>query len=180
MRKSTKVGVITISACIFLFLGGAFTYRYMRTQGIAESQTINKEEKSDTKVLILTQQSSFKDAVMEEVEKQFKGKDILIQIQDISTISQVKQSEWDGILLVTTVQSNDLPEKAVRFIKEEADFDKVQLFVTADSGNWTKQPADVDAVTTTSKSSNVDAFSKKINHAIQQIELDKLSCFLGF
>lgn len=173
MKKSTKIGLITIGACIVLFIGGAGIYRMVRAQGTSETYTINQEEKTHPKVLILTQQSNFKDAVMDEVEKKFKGEDVFIQVQDISTVDKINQKEWDGIVLVTTVESNDLPEKAHEFVKKDADYEKVRLFVTSDSGQWSNNPSDVDVITTSSRTSNVASFSKKINEAIQAFEEDQ-------
>ncbi len=168
MKKSVKISLITVSVCVLLFGASAVAYRIIRTQGFANSYTINQKEKAQSKVLILTQQSHFKDSVMAKVKDTFEGQPLFIQVQDISTIDNVKQKDWDRILLITTVQSSDLPEKAVHFIKKEANFSKVHLFVTADSGRWPKKPKEVDVVTTTSKKSNIDTFSNAINQVIQK------------
>nr|WP_245249840.1 hypothetical protein [Vagococcus allomyrinae] len=143
---------------------GLMYYRLSRIQGTIATSIINEElEETDApKVVVYTQDRSFKNEVMKKVTADISTRPIYLEILPIEEISK-DLDQWDKIVIFTTVQSSEPPENVLPIITKYRDDQRMGLFLTADSGEWAHQPDDVEALTAASRSlDNVDEFATQI------------------
>lgn len=166
MKKNKLIRLTIITLGVTILMAGSFLayYRLSRIQGVKKHDTINASlknvEKAD-QVIIYTQERGFKNEVLERVKKEVDQEQIYIEIAPIEEI-ETDFSSWDKVIILSTVQSSNPPENVLKVITQHKDDEKLQTYLTADSRRWSKQPADVDAYTGASTSSNVSKFSQQI------------------
>ncbi|MGX7420163.1 hypothetical protein ACWOFR_15290 [Carnobacterium gallinarum] len=165
MNKKVKVALI-ILVVILVGAGGFLgVYRWQRVQGEIKSYTINleaKDKKNSQKVVIYTQDREFKNNVLTELKKELSGQNIYVQVEPIEEILSNKLADWDKVLIFSTVQSSEPPVKVLEYIDTHKDDEKLGIFLTADSGSWAHEPADVEAITAASKNDNKSMFSNEM------------------
>lgn len=164
-NKPFKYGVISI---FLLVLGGAGFlgyYRIARIQNVSLSYEINgelKDKENSYKAVIYTQDRAFKNDVIDEVKNNVADENIYIKVEPVEEIGENRLEDWDKVIILSTVQSSDPPEPALDYMNKHKDEAKLSVFLTADSGGWSKDPGHLDVTTAASKSENVTVFSRKI------------------
>lgn len=168
-NKMFKYGLIGI---VLIALGGAGFlgyYRIARIQGVTSSYEINKElkKKSDSyKAIIYTQDRAFKNEVINELKKNLVDENIYIQVESVEEIGENKIEDWDKVIVLSTVQSSDPPKTVLDYLNKHKNEEKLSIYLTADSGAWSKDPGHLDVTTAASNSENVTVFSRKITEAL--------------
>ncbi|EOH99298.1 hypothetical protein UAW_00448 [Enterococcus haemoperoxidus ATCC BAA-382] len=168
-NKMFKYGLIGI---VLIALGGAGFlgyYRIARIQGVTSSYEINKElkKKSDSyKAIIYTQDRAFKNEVINELKKNLVDENIYIQVESVEEIGENEIEDWDKVIVLSTVQSSDPPKTVLDYLNKHKNEEKLSIYLTADSGAWSKDPGHLDVTTAASNSENVTVFSRKITEAL--------------
>ncbi|MBO0440716.1 hypothetical protein DOK67_0000082 [Enterococcus sp. DIV0212c] len=160
--KYGLIGIVLIAVGAAGFLG---YYRMSRVQGVSSSYEINKELKDKPnayKAVIYSQDRAFKNEVIDEVKSNLVNENIYLKVEPVEEIGENKVEDWDKIIILSTVQSSDPPKPALDYINKHKDEKKISIYLTADSGVWSKDPGHLEVTTAASKSENVTVFSRKI------------------
>jgi hypothetical protein len=156
------IGLVLIALGAAGFLG---YYRISRAQGVISSYEINEELKDKPnayKAVIYSQDRAFKNEVINEVKSNLADENIYLKVEPVEEIGKNNIEEWDKVIILSTVQSSDPPKPALDYINKHKDEEKISIYLTADSGVWSKDPGHLDVTTAASKSENITVFSRKI------------------
>jgi hypothetical protein len=156
MKKATKIGLIVVASVVGLLIIAAVGYRLIFSQGVVESFEVNSSD-LDTKVLIATQGSGFKDALVSGIIEDLKKKPIYIKVVDVTTLSDVKEDDWNVVVLISTCQSATLQPDTATYLDQAKDLDKTILLITSGSGTWKPENSPLDSISSASKKANVDS-----------------------
>jgi len=167
MKHSKKI-LIVVSILVIIFAGSMLTYRYIKTQRVLASYEINTSTEVK-RVLLVSQQSAFKDKVLDEVKNHFAGKSVYIFVTDATKIGENNPEDWDFIQIITTIESNDLQKDVYNYLMDNRDYSNVSLLTTADSQEWKNKNLDIDAYTSASKQDNVLEYVNRIIDNIESI-----------
>lgn len=172
MNKTKKIAIGIVSIVVaagVLFVSGALIYRVLNTQGVVTSYTINQDNAEQSRILIATQQRDFKDSVMAEIANYYADKSVYISVIDVTALDTVNSDEWNGIILFTTIQSDNPPQIVMNFLEKQKDLSNKFLMLTAQSGQW-RHPntTGVDVVTSASLKSNIGDISETIIEKIDE------------
>ena len=152
--------VLVIAVLVFLFW-----YRAEYSMEISPSYSINTPE-SGAELMIITQKSDFKDAVVSEVVSHFQDLDVFIRVTDVTRIPELKLTEWNTVVVFHTWEFGK-PPKEVRLLLDAGFDDSHMLFFTT-SGDGDVQIDGVDGISGASIMSEVPAKAKEV---IQKIEM---------
>ena len=170
MKKASKIGLIVAGSIVGLLIIAAVGYRLMFSQGVVESFEVNSPDLK-TKVLIATQGSGFKDALVSGIIEDLKKKSAYIKVVDVTTLSDVKEDEWNVVVLISTCQSAKLQPDTVAYLDQAKDLDKTILLITSGSGTWKPEDSPIDCISSASRKANVDSLVVNI--------LNRLNTILG-
>ena len=109
-------------------------------------------------ILIATEQSEFKDAVVAHVTQTLKQGGRAVKVVDLKELAQEAADRYDGIVILNTIWAWHLRGKVSHFLKPLTDEQrrKVVLVSTADGEDWKTKEKGVHAVTSASKMTKVD------------------------
>jgi hypothetical protein len=104
-------------------------------------------------VLIATQKSEFKDAVISKVKAALENSKYELKIIELKNISKENAEDYGVVILVNSCMGGRFEGKVKKFLKNLSDTDKkkVIVFTTAGGEDWTPKDAGVDCVTSASK-----------------------------
>ena len=139
----------------------------MLTCEIAESEQGAKNFK--TKILIATQKSQFKKAVVSEVSKSLEKEGYVVKVINLKELSSVAVYDYQAIIIVNTCWVWQINSHAKKFLKKlsKNEKKKIILFTTAKNENWEPKIAGVDAVTSASRINKANVISKAIMEKLQ-------------
>lgn len=138
-RIVTAVG-ITLSTLVLFFVW--YNLKYAMDE--VSTYEINSP-KTEQKVLIATQGSEYKNALVDGIVDHLKTKEIFIRVTDISNLIEVDTADWNIIIILHTWEMWKAPEVVSQFIDEYYNPDKV--FVLTTSGAGDEKIQGVDAIT---------------------------------
>lgn len=96
-------------------------------------------------VLIATQGSKYKDAIVNGVVDYLLSKPVYIKIIDVSNLNKVTINEWNAIVILHTWEISKPPIAVKEFLKDN--YSSNQIIVLSTSGNGDEKITDVDAIT---------------------------------
>ena len=156
-----KIAIVVLPIIVVL-VSGALTYRFVKTQGVVEDYTINPDV-DFARLAIVTQKSNFKDEVIRQALDELKNQEMRIFVTDVTRVSELEDSEWDGMVVLTTVESGQIQEDSHEFLKNyRSDFHRIALFYTADSNSWKRKDIEIDAISSASSKNNIALTAQKI------------------
>ncbi len=133
----------------------------MRTAKPYEVNTPSAKEH----VLIATQGSAFKDAVVDGVVDKLKARQAYVKVIDVSQLPSVRDSDWNAIVLLHTWEMSKPPESVRAFVDRAESRDKLVVLTT--SGGGKEHMAGVDAITSASSKSDVPA---RVDEIVQRLD----------
>ncbi len=157
MKKLNKWKKIAIVFLIIIIVAvcGALTYRFVKTQGVIEDYTVNSDA-GFPRLVIATQKSKFKDEVLRQAIEELKKQDIEIFVTDVTRLSELADSDWDGVVILTTVESGQIQQDSHDFLENHKnDYNRIGLIYTADSSTWKHKDIEIDAVSSASMKKNI-------------------------
>lgn len=161
--KFAKFLAVVVVMIFLLFMGGAFAYKFFKSQGVVEPYSINRDQPNQPRVLIAAQKRNFKDSVMEIIRKKYTDMPIFISVIDVTKLDTVTPSDWDGIVLFTTIESSNPPQIVLNFLEQQANLSNKFLVLTADSEEWrSENTTGIDVMTSASSQSSIIGVSEKI------------------
>lgn len=151
-------GVIVLLTIILSILWIGYTRKYsMKT---ATGFEINNPD-LDKKILIGTQGSEYKDALVKKLTDVLKEREVYIKVIDDLILKQTNPDDWDVAILIHTTEMWKIAEGARDFLKRSKDLNKVILITTSGEGDWKQEEFEVEAITSASEMSDIDSIVEK-------------------
>jgi hypothetical protein len=144
---------------MLLLLGVWYNYKY--SMDVAEDIEYNSAEFSQ-KLLIATQGSEFKNALINEVIATYQKEAMYIKVIDVEALEQINLKEYNAILLVHTWENWKAPVVVERFVNNLSKAKKNQLVVVTTSGRGSYKMDGVDAITGESNIKNIIPIANQI------------------
>ena len=166
MWKKILIGVAVLALVIFAFLAW---YKIHYSMDVARSYEVNSPELK-SRVLVATQGSEFKDAIVAGIVDHLKQRQVYIKVVDVAALPQVNADKWNAVVLIHTWQNMKPQADAENFLERVKDFSKVIVLTTSGNGNFKMEG--VDAITTASVMADVPSRVADISTRLDSI-LDK-------
>ena len=154
--KNILLTIGTVVLALFLFLSW---YKYNYSMEVAESFEVNSPE-FDQRVLIATQGSEFKDAVVAQVIEHLRQRPVYIKVIDVSLLPGVSAAEWSAVVVLHTWENWKPQLDAKRFLRRVKEPEKVVVLSTSGAGD--EKMAGMDAITASSSMEEVPAYAGEI------------------
>lgn len=148
------IGVVVLA--LFLFLSW---YKYHYSMTVADSFEVNTPD-LPKRVLIATQGSQFKDALVAALVGQMRERPVYIKVIDVSLLPRVDESEWNAVVLIHTWENWKPQLDAKRFLRRVKAPEKVVVLTTSAEGG--EKMEGVDAITASSRLDAVPDYADKI------------------
>jgi len=162
--------LIGIGAIIVLFVIIFGIYLIIHIQDVAEPMEVGSPE-MDKKVLIATQGSEYKNALLDTLVVRLKGEDVYISVIDISDLSEINQEDWDAEVIIHTTEGWKLPDPVKEYLDRIDNPNEVILLITSGDGSWKPEECKVDVLTSASKVTDIseksNSIEKKINSLLE-------------
>lgn len=136
-------------------------YRLFFSQKIAESFEVNSPELA-TKVLVATQGSSFKNALVAGITEDLGKKQVYIKVIDVSALPEINEAEWHALVLVNTCQGGKMQADAKDYLARAKELEKIILLITSGSGSWKPEDSPVDSISSASRKKQVQPLVTEI------------------
>jgi sulfite reductase alpha subunit-like flavoprotein len=131
---------------------------------LAPASTPAQESQSAQRVLIATEQSAFKDAVVAEVAQALRQDGHSVTIIGLDKLGAEPTADYQAIIVINTCRAWR-PSREVRdFLRRVSEQDRKRLLVltTANSGECDVKVNGVDAISSASKRAYAPAMSQRI------------------
>ena len=125
--------------------------------------------KADQRVLIATQRTEFKEAVVSRVVEDLEKDRFYVKVIDLKRLEQEPATDYDAIVVVNTCKAWRLTRGASKFVKAFPDKDRVVLLTTAGGEDWEPKSVEVDAITSASKDQKADPVADEIVAKVRKI-----------
>lgn len=162
--KTWKKVLLAVAAVPVAVL--AFATWYAAHYSMAEAKPFEVNSPSAREhVLIATQGSAFKDAVVQGVVDRLKTRPVYVKVIDVAQLPSVRESDWNAIVILHTWQMSKPPDTVRAFVDRSDSRDK--LVVLATSGEGTAHIAGLDTITAASKKADVSA---RVDEIVLRVE----------
>ncbi len=117
--------------------------------------------KTENHILIVTQQSYFRDSVTSILASKYHEGNIPVQLIDISSLPEVDPEAYTAIVIIHKWQTWSAPEVVNEFIEHtKTEKDKIIILTTSSDGTY--GPEGVNAITGASKIKDAALYADKI------------------
>ncbi len=129
---------------------------------------------SKERLLIVTQDSTFKDTVVSNIISEFEKEKVFIEVIDLTRLPDKSTRDYGAIVIMNDYKFFRMNNDVTAFMQRVDDNEKrkIVLLTTAGSPTLVKDDLDVDAFTSASKMIQADAVSEMIIKKINRIILD--------
>lgn len=156
-KKKITLFIITLGA-LFLYL--AIWYKYEHSMYEVEAYEMNAPS-LDSKLVIATQGSKFKDVITKRIVDHYMQDSIFIKVINVSSLQNIEPKNYNAIVVIHTWENWKPPANVELFIDSTKAYqDKIIVLTT--SGEGTYKMKNVDAITGESKLENTESYSNKI------------------
>ena len=163
MMKKVIIGIAALVLTAFAFLTW---YKFHYSMDVAESFEVNTPELKH-RVLIATQGSEFKDAVVGEIVDHLKQRDAYIKVIDVAALLQVNETKWNAVVIIHTWE-NLKPQADVKaYLERVSNLKKVIVLTT--SGNGGHKIEGVNAITSASVMTDIPSHILDIKTRLDSI-----------
>lgn len=125
--------------------------------------------RSDRKVLIATQRSEFKQAVVSRIVEDLEKDSCYVKVIDLKKLKIDSAAGYDAVVVVNTCKAWSLSRGASKFVKDFPDKSRVVLLTTAGGEDWRPKSVEVDASTSASKEQKADPVADAIAAKVRKI-----------
>ena len=132
------------------------------TGGIVVTQDTKPMSQDHQKLLIATQKSPFKTALVAEIRDGLSQKPVAIRTIDIRQLAQEDMSQYNAILLVNKCMAGRPDPRVEAFIDGFPSKNKLIVLTTGVRDSWTPKKSEVDAMTSASVIADVPDTSRDI------------------
>jgi predicted nucleotide-binding protein (sugar kinase/HSP70/actin superfamily) len=143
--KKILLGIALFAAASFGFMTWyAIHYSMERAREFEVNSRV-----TGSKILIATQGSAFKDAIVAGVIAHLKPREVYVRVIDVSNLSTVEESDWNAIVVIHTWQMHEPQPAAKRFIDRAQNLQKVIVLSTSGAGTFKIEG--IDAISSASE-----------------------------
>lgn len=121
----------------------------------------------ETKLLIATQGSAFKEELTENIVNQFKSRPIYIKIIDLTDLPSIDGNDWDAAVIIHAWEYFMPQENVKKFIDKTEDRNKLVVVTTSGEGHSTLEG--IDGISSASTSSEIDFVTSQVLVRIEKI-----------
>jgi len=125
------------------------------------SSSLRAQDNSMPSILIASQNSKFKNALVEEIAQDLKSGGYILKIINLNKIPKEAQADYTVIIIINSCWAGHqtrITEKFLNHLSKE-ERQKVIVITTAKGIDWKNKITGIDAITSASKMNNIDAFS---------------------
>jgi hypothetical protein len=119
------------------------------------------------RVLIASERSDFKQAVIERVVAGFENEGLFFKIIDLRDLDGASVETYNAVVIINTCVAWQLNPRVTAFLEETNMRGKTVLLTTAGDADWHADAAGVDAITAASSSADVDRTADKLRTKIR-------------
>lgn len=141
-------------------------YRVRYSMDVARSYELN-EAGAAQHVLIATQGSEFKDAVVTGVAAHLKTRGVYVKVIDVASLADVTEDEWNAIVLVHTWEMRKPPDAVKAFMGRVRDARRVVALTTSGAGDFRLEG--VDAISSASVVADAPSRAAEIAGKVDEI-----------
>lgn len=105
---------------------------------------------SNRNVLVATQNSKFKQAVVSEIYDELKRNSIYLKIVDVKNLKYQSAGEFSAVVIISKSMAGRPDPRVESFIDSQPQKDKFIVLTTGISGGWKPDKPGVDAITSAS------------------------------
>ncbi len=167
--RALKITFIVLGIVVVLIFIAFGVFLLRNRQGAVTPFEVNTPE-APAKVLIASQGSEFKEAVVGGLTRHFEDRPVYLRVIDVSGLASIQEQDWDGLLLIHTTERSRLQSDVKKYLDRAQDLDKVVLLTTSGSGEWATDRYDVDVITSASKRSEtmpvIDLLAQKLDNML--------------
>lgn len=164
--KVLKKILIVLGGLVVLLIVVVGIYLSMHRQGVAEPFEVGTADMSK-KVLIATQESKYKNLMVDTLTSRLKGNKVYISVIDISGLNAINQEDWDAEIVIHTIERWELPVVVKEYLGRIENPDEVILLSTSGHGKWKPEGCKVDILTSASRVKDIaelaDSIMVKVN-----------------
>ena len=147
--KKIAIGVVLLGVGVFAALTW---YKFTFSMDVAKPFEAG-DASAQQRVLIATQGSDFKNAVVDGVVAELKKQPVFVKVIDVSGLGAVDASKWQVIVVLHTWESWKPPAAVKAFVDRTPD--RANVIALATSGGGGEKLEDVDAIASASKMTDV-------------------------
>lgn len=142
--KSRIILLVGIVGLSFLLFG--IWYVQVYGMGIAEDFEVNNRD-AETKILIATQQSQYKDEFVDAITSRLKPTGTYLKVIDVISLNKINPEYYDAIVIIHTWEIGEPPTSVSTFLATN----KVKnLYTIATSGNGSAKIEGIDGMSSAS------------------------------
>ncbi|MBP2831496.1 hypothetical protein J8281_04785 [Aquimarina sp. U1-2] len=140
IRKTIKIAALSL---ILLFAIFWVWYEYTYAMDTVIPFEIN-DPHLQTKVLIASQGSRFKDSLVQSIITHYQHDSIYFKVIDVYTLFTVTIKKWDAVVIINSWEYGSPPKNVKKFIKNHPNqLDKLIILSTVGSSNIALKDVDV-------------------------------------
>ena len=145
------LGVILVVAC------------NLRSVETSESEGVTP---SAARILIATENSKFKRAVVSDVRQGLKPGNPYIKVIDVKALRRESTYNYDAVVIVNTCMAGRPDPRVEEFIQNAAEKDKLVVLTTGKLDSWKPDSKEVDAMTSASVMDQAATVARQIVDAV--------------
>jgi hypothetical protein len=159
--KFLKIALLVIGGIVVLLAILFGIYLLVNRQGVIESSDVGEPD-FEKRVLIASQGSSFKNALVDELSTYLKEKKVYLKIVDVTALTDIPENNWDAVILIHTTEMNKLQPDVKAYLDRIQDYGRVILITTSGPGTWKTDEYNVDIITSASKQEELPGLAKDV------------------
>ncbi|WP_160114552.1 hypothetical protein [Aquimarina sp. AU474] len=152
---------------VLLFVGFWIWYEYTYSMDTVIPFELNNP-RLNTKVLIASQGSKFKDSLVKEILRTYEKDTIYFKVVDVYTLFTINLDKWDAMIFINSWEYGSPPRNIKNFIKNYPDqLEKIIVLSTVGSSHITLK--DIDVISGESIIEKVPDYTKIVVNQLNQI-----------
>ncbi len=163
--KGIRIFTYVLIAVFFVIALIAVWYRTEYSMGVAASYELN-DPKLERRILIATQESEYKHAVVDAVIRQIKDLPVYIRVIDVTELDGEDPATWNAIVILHTWEIGKPEEHSSKFFVRAP---AAKLIVVTTSGSGDQKLQEVDGISSASRLEQKDWMANMIVNRIQII-----------
>lgn len=166
---SLRKKVVTVIIVLAIgWLGFSIWYRYQFSMDMVETYEVNPQIQNQN-ILIATQGSDFKNALVQKIVKHYGSQSIYIKVTDVSNLGKVDESVWNAILILHTWENWEPQPDAKFFLNRVKNKNKVIVLATSSSGYENLNVEGIDGITGASEMDDVPDKVEEIKNRLDAV-----------
>lgn len=165
--KRVKTLIIVLIIIIAVVIGLGVWYKAMYSMEEVATQQVHSEN-LDTGILIATQGSDFKRAIVTNIKNHYKLDTVFLKIIDAKELNTINPNDYGAVVILHTWEYGNPPSSVTDFITKNSEY-KRKFIVLATSGQGTNKIEGIDALSGESIIEDASDYSDAIIGRITKI-----------